>query len=142
MWPHFVNLLCRAGSDLISGQGTTWRGLLTPIVTSFLSVALTVFAILLVRGKEELVKHWQGNALIALGVTIAVNFMVYFSLYTWSCVRVVYADHQQNVEKIKHLEYFAAHENQFQQDLSAAQSKANRWLDALASPKEKLSQTE
>jgi hypothetical protein len=130
MWPHFVNLLCRAGLDLISTQGTTWKGFITPLVASFSSVGLTVFAILRFRGKEELAKHWQVNSLIALGVTILVNGVIYLSLFLWSCIRVVYLDHQQNTATINRLAYFGAHEAQYRLDLNEAQAKASHWRDA------------
>src|SRR5450432_345165 len=91
MSSHFVNLFCRAFHAMVSSQGQTTLGWLTPYILGLLAFGVAV--LLQLRSKEKLVTHIRGKITLALGAAVIANVVFYGFLWSWNVVRLIYEDH-------------------------------------------------
>ena len=96
MWHHFANLFWRAFHAMVSSQGQTTLGWLTPYILGTLAFGVAV--LLQLRSKEKLVTHIRGKITLALGAAVIANVIFYGFLWSWNFVRLIYEDHIECAE--------------------------------------------
>ena len=104
MWPHFGNLLARAGVLFLHWMGTTALGLATPSSSIFvLSVVVTLGVVAYQRGDGGLRQHWKETAALTAAITLGVMLLVYGPIFLASVVNTVYDDHQELAARVVQL---------------------------------------
>ena len=103
MWPHFGNLLARAGVLFLHWMGTTALGFFTPVLIFVLSVVVTLGVVAYQRGMEAMRQHWKETAALTAAITLGVMLLVYGPIFLASVVNTVYDDHQELAARVVQL---------------------------------------
>lgn len=74
--------------------GSTGPGFISPIILGVLTIALTMFSIGFLQGKEAMLKHWWETALVTGVVLVTTMLLVYGPQFVWQVVRVARDDHR------------------------------------------------
>lgn len=103
MFHHFVNLLGRSWIAFVDSLGDTSLGFISPYVVPIVGLVVYGWVIHQRDGWEAVKQHLKETLTRAVIVAIAAEVLVFGSIFGWTVVKTVYADHQSLVASIERL---------------------------------------
>jgi hypothetical protein len=103
MWPHFVRLLWRSWSSLVSALGTTTLAVVVGLAGFLFILALNLASRLKKDGWrwEVMSSHFSRNLKESLFPTAIGTLILWSVLFGWFVIKSVYADHMYFVAKVQ-----------------------------------------
>jgi hypothetical protein len=127
---HLLRFSAACYAAFLSLEGSSSHGFFSPIAVSVFTIIASIIVIRYMHGAAAMKTRLWEDTIIALTALIVFTTLVYGPQFAWEVARTVYDEHNGLIHRVQHLQGYAEHELRFQQDLSAAQSKASHWLDA------------
>jgi hypothetical protein len=127
---HLLQFAAASGIAFLGLEGSSSHGFISPIFVSIFTIIGSIIVIRHLHGVAVMKTRWWEATIIALTTFTVLTLFVYVPQFTWEVVKTAYVDHTNLAARVKHLQSYAANEEQFQRDLLEAQATAADWREA------------